>query len=195
MEMLRRKIAQSVDEHGRATNSPEERILYGKKPSNLAFTSTSLLTGHKHTMLAKLRTAVRKKVVGLNRDYLCLIYGMNIHPTARISFGARLDKTNPRGVHIGARTAVTNGAVVLSHDGVRKMHRRTVIGDDCFIGINSVILPGVVIGDQVIVAAGAVVSENVPSNCAVAGNPAKVIKRGIELSEGRMANREWTKES
>lgn len=51
-----------------------------------------------------------------------------------------------------------------------------VIGDDVWIGTNAVILPGVTIGQHVVVAAGAVVTKDVPANTLVAGVPAKVVK-------------------
>lgn len=51
-----------------------------------------------------------------------------------------------------------------------------VIGDDVWIGANAVILPGVTIGRHVVVAAGAVVTKDVPDNCVVGGIPAKVLK-------------------
>ena len=50
------------------------------------------------------------------------------------------------------------------------------IGDNVWIGGNAVILPGVTLGDNVVVGAGAVVTKSFPSNVAIAGNPAKVIK-------------------
>ena len=52
-----------------------------------------------------------------------------------------------------------------------------VIGDDVWIGANAVILPGVTIGRHVVVAAGAVVTKDVPENTIVAGVPAKEIKK------------------
>ena len=52
-----------------------------------------------------------------------------------------------------------------------------VIGDDVWIGANAVILPGVTIGQHVVVAAGAVVTKDVPDYSVVAGVPAKVIKQ------------------
>ncbi len=52
-----------------------------------------------------------------------------------------------------------------------------VIGDDVWIGANAVILPGVTIGSHCVVAAGAVVTKDVPDNCVVGGVPAKVIKK------------------
>jgi acetyltransferase-like isoleucine patch superfamily enzyme len=55
--------------------------------------------------------------------------------------------------------------------------RPVVIGDDVWIGANAVILPGVTIGRHVVVAAGAVVTQDVPDSCVVAGIPAKVVKK------------------
>ena len=52
-----------------------------------------------------------------------------------------------------------------------------VIGDDVWIGANAVILPGVTIGRHVVVAAGAVVTKDVPDYSLVAGVPAKEIKK------------------
>lgn len=50
------------------------------------------------------------------------------------------------------------------------------IGNDVWIGGNVTILPGVTIGNNVVVAAGAVVTKDIPDNCVVAGVPAKMIK-------------------
>ena len=52
-----------------------------------------------------------------------------------------------------------------------------VIGDDVWIGANAVILPGVTIGRHCVVAAGAVVTKDVPDNTVVGGVPAKIIKK------------------
>ena len=54
--------------------------------------------------------------------------------------------------------------------------KAVVIGDDCWIGANAVVLPGVNIGKHCVVAAGAVVTKDVPAHSLVAGIPAKVIK-------------------
>ncbi len=51
------------------------------------------------------------------------------------------------------------------------------IGKNVWIGGNCVVLPGVTIGDNVVVAAGSVVTKNVPDNVMVAGNPVKIIKK------------------
>jgi len=104
---------------------------------------------------------------------------MDISYTARISFGSKLDRTNPRGVHIGDYSYIAFGAVILTHDFVRAIHSNTHIGKKCFIGARAIILPGLKIGDESIIAAGSVVTKDVPPNVVVAGNPAVVIKRGI----------------
>lgn len=52
----------------------------------------------------------------------------------------------------------------------------TIIGKNCFIGCNSIILKGVHIGDNSVIGAGSVVTKDVPANCIAAGNPAKVVK-------------------
>ena len=54
--------------------------------------------------------------------------------------------------------------------------RPIVIGKNCFIGCNSIILKGTVLGDGCVVGAGAVVHGSFPPNSIIAGNPAKVIK-------------------
>lgn len=54
------------------------------------------------------------------------------------------------------------------------------IGKNVWIGTSAIILKGVTIGNGAVVAAGAVVSKDVPCGCIVAGNPAKVIKEGVE---------------
>lgn len=51
------------------------------------------------------------------------------------------------------------------------------------IGTRAIILPGVKIGDEVVVGSGSVVTKDIPSNCIVAGNPAKIIKYNIRVSE------------
>jgi acetyltransferase-like isoleucine patch superfamily enzyme len=105
--------------------------------------------------------------------------GMDIHPDTQISLKAHLDRTNPRGIHIGEGTLVAFGTVILSHDLARVIHTDTYIGKNCFIGAHSIILPGIQVGDSSIVAIGSVVTKDVASNTLVAGNPARVIRTGI----------------
>ena len=55
--------------------------------------------------------------------------------------------------------------------------KAVTIGDDVWIGANAVILPGVTIGRHAVVAAGAVVTKDVPDYCVVGGVPAKIIRK------------------
>ncbi len=57
------------------------------------------------------------------------------------------------------------------------------IEDECWIGANAVITAGVTIGKHTVIAAGAVVTKNIPSFCVAAGNPAKMIKQYDPVSK------------
>lgn len=70
--------------------------------------------------------------------------------------------------------------------GEYRIHMGCVeIMDNCFIGSHSIILPDVKIGPDAIVAAGAVVTKDVPKGTIVGGNPAKVIGSFYDLMEKR----------
>ena len=57
--------------------------------------------------------------------------------------------------------------------------KKIIIEDNVWIGDNSIILKGVTIGAGAVVGAGSVVTKNVPKNCVVAGNPAKIIHENV----------------
>lgn len=88
-------------------------------------------------------------------------------------------------VSIGNNVTITSDVTFITHDGStwlcrddkgrRYLFKETHIGNNVFIGSNSIILPGVVIEDNVIVAAGSVVVKSVPQGSIVGGNPAKII--------------------
>jgi acetyltransferase-like isoleucine patch superfamily enzyme len=72
----------------------------------------------------------------------------------------------------------------------RAIKTDTRIGEDCFIGARSIILPGVTIGDNCVVGSGSVVTKDVPTGSIVAGNPAQIIRSGIKTLEfGRLKDR------
>ena len=127
-------------------------------------------------LVSRLRDGLREIVVALRRQYLNRVWQMDLGEGTVISFSARLDKTNPRGVHIGKYTVVTFGAAILTHDYVNNRDRDVYIGDNCFIGAHSIILPGVTIGDNCIVSAASVVVRDVPAGSLVTGNPARVVE-------------------
>ena len=104
---------------------------------------------------------------------------MDLGKDVRISLRARMDFTNPRGIHVAEGTYIAFDAIVFAHDMTRVLHTNTYIGKMCFIGAQAIIMPGVSVGDHCIVGSGAVVTKDVPSNSVVAGNPATVIRSGI----------------
>ena len=88
------------------------------------------------------------------------------------------------GNHVNLAQGITVTALNHNFDDVERRideqgvsTQPVVIGDDVWIGANAVILPGVTIGHHVVVAAGAVVTKDVPSRTLVAGVPAKVIRQ------------------
>lgn len=63
------------------------------------------------------------------------------------------------------------------YDQRKSIDKKVIIGHYCWVGMNSVILPGVRLGTRTIVAAGSVVTKSFPQGfCVVAGSPAKIIK-------------------
>ena len=133
--------------------------------------------------MRKLRESIRLIAIRLRHAYFTGLLGMDIATSARISFGTHLDKTNPKGIHIGEESYTASGAIIFTHDFCRGIHRDTRIGKRCFIGANAIIMCGVRIGDNVVVGSGAIVTKDVPSGCIVAGNPAKIIKEGIRTTK------------
>lgn len=138
-------------------------------------------------------SGLRGALVALKRVWWVRVWGMDIHPTAQFSLSAKFDRTFPKGVHVGARSYVAFDARILTHDRTRGLYVHTRVGEDCFIGGCSLILPGVEVGDGSVVGAGSVVTRSVPPRALVAGNPARVLREGIEVGPyGRFADADAT---
>ena len=102
-----------------------------------------------------------------------------------------------KGIYIGKNTCIGGNCKILDNDFhpidmedriklLNDVHggdsdlipsREIHIGKNCFLGCNSIILKGTVLGDGCVVGAGAVVSGRFEDNCVIAGNPARVIQR------------------
>lgn len=105
-------------------------------------------------------------------------------------------------IRIGRHVTIATGAVLLTHDGGTWLftdkdpslqHFGPIeIGDNCFIGINSIILPGVRIGANCVVGAGAVVTRDVPPNTVVVGSPARAVSTAEEYHARLVAD--WAKQ-
>lgn len=117
-------------------------------------------------------------------DYLARWGGLHaVGRDVRISPGCNI--TDPTLVRIGSNVTLAD-CTLLGHDGViRILNTRygkkldsvgpVDIRDNCFIGYGSIVMPNVTIGPDSIVAAGAVVTKDVPPGMVVGGNPARPI--------------------
>lgn len=91
-------------------------------------------------------------------------------------------------IKIGSRCAIAWGCQILDtdehtimNDGIpaQKYTEPVSIGDHVWIGCQSIILKGVHIGDNSIIGAGSIVTKDIPPNALAVGNPAKVIREGV----------------
>jgi acetyltransferase-like isoleucine patch superfamily enzyme len=156
---------------------------------------------HRHHHTARIRWQVRLDVVPFNafrlgaqsliEDYCVINNGVG-----SVEFGANcllgIGSTVIGPVRLG-NNVITAQHVVLSgmnhnyeapQTPIRSQSVTTqpiVVDDDCWLGANAVILPGVTIGRHSVVAAGSVVTHDVPPFSVVGGNPARLLKRYDEL--------------
>lgn len=95
--------------------------------------------------------------------------------------GVILDPSHCWLIEIGDNVTMAPRVHVLCHDASTKVHLgytkigKVTIGNNVFIGAESVILPDVRIGSNVIIGANSTVTKSIPDNVVVAGNPAKII--------------------
>ncbi len=120
-------------------------------------------------------------------------YGENIHLGDNVYFNTNCLILDSAPVHIGNNVLIGPGVHIYtaSHPLEQDLRRQysiakpVTIESDCWIGGNSVICPGVTIGQGTVVGAGSVVTKSLPSFVMAAGNPARIIKH-LEPSESEM---------
>jgi acetyltransferase-like isoleucine patch superfamily enzyme len=105
--------------------------------------------------------------------------GENVWKSFALSGGCYIQGVN--GIIIGDNTIFGPGVKIISanhniinHNQFTK-NKPIRIGKKCWLGANCIILPGVELGDNVIIGAGSVVNESYPSNSIVVGNPSRKI--------------------
>ncbi len=124
------------------------------------------------------------KKIGVNMGTDVHIYGNPIG-----MFG-----TEPWIITLGNHVHITREVLFVTHDGGTLLYRHLIpdleitapitIGDYVYIGVRSIILPGVKIGNNCIIAAGSIVTKDVPDHSVVGGIPAKYIKSTDAYLEG-----------
>jgi acetyltransferase-like isoleucine patch superfamily enzyme len=106
-----------------------------------------------------------------------IIIGDNCHIYSNIC------TPEPYLINIADNVTIAPGAKLITHDnsvskvieGVTDVFGTITLEKNCFIGVNAIILPGVTIGCNSIIAAGAVVSKSIPAGVVAGGNPARII--------------------
>ncbi len=128
------------------------------------------------------------RALGVQVGKHCRIYGMP----------EEVFDSEPYLCRLGDHVSITSGVRFISHDGGVWVLREEfpdldifgpiTVGNNVFIGINTIILPGVTIGDNVVIGAGAVVTRDIPSNSVAAGVPARVLGSLAAYREKALAN-------
>jgi maltose O-acetyltransferase len=112
-------------------------------------------------------------------------YGYNIHSGENVYFNVNCVILDSTKITIGSNVLFGPGVhIYTSTHPLDAEERRTkqfskpvIIGNDCWIGGNTVICPGVTIGIGCTIGAGSLVTKDIPDNCLAVGNPAKVIRK------------------
>lgn len=110
--------------------------------------------------------------------------GVKISKNVEIGYFVTLDNLYPERITIEEGATITFGTVILAHDEARAYVRggkeflaEVHIGRKAFIGVNSVVMPGVTVGDSAIIGAGSVVTRDVCDNTTVVGVPARPLAK------------------
>ncbi|MFD2158896.1 sugar O-acetyltransferase [Rubritalea tangerina] len=120
-------------------------------------------------------------------------YGKNIHVGANVYIGLNCTFIDNESIHIGDNTLIASAVSIntathpihvaerIYPTPERSSNYRTLaapvhIGKNCWIGANATILPGVTIGDNTTIAAGSVVTKNIPANVLAMGVPCRVAR-------------------
>lgn len=111
--------------------------------------------------------------------------GKHVHFGKNIYANFNLTMVDDGHIYVGDYTMFAPGVIVATaghpilpelRETVYQYNMPVHIGKNCWIGAGAIILPGVTIGDQVVVGAGSVVTKDLPSNVIAVGNPCRVIR-------------------
>jgi maltose O-acetyltransferase len=115
--------------------------------------------------------------------------GMVIGDGCDVAFDAEIEAAWATHIILGSEVTLARGVRFISHDASmwRALGATRVgvieVGDRAFIGAFSIVLPNVRIGEDTIIAAGSVVTRDIPAGVVAGGNPARVLKSAVDLQE------------
>lgn len=114
-----------------------------------------------------------------------LTIGNDVSINAGVGIAANLEVVIGNNVRIGPRTSIFDSVyhAVDSLDDGKDLRKKITIHDNVWIGTGALILPGVIVGKNSVIAAGSTVTRDVPANTLVAGAPAKAI-RELTIDDG-----------
>ncbi len=124
---------------------------------------------------------LRELLMRLRAHWLRTVIGVATPLDIRPSLSSRFRPGRRGSITIGSETLIAFKTLIYTRDHVSGAERPVRIGARCFVGGGSMILPGVTIGDECIVGGGAVVDCDIPARSVVVGNPARIIRRDIEV--------------
>lgn len=110
------------------------------------------------------------------------LWGTDIHPSAWIATSALIDRTWPRGVHIGAQCVIGEEVVVLTHDMTRGIYLDTHVGEGTVIGARAIVMPGITIGKNCSILPGTLVNRDLPDGATAMGNPVRIVDPGDQAN-------------
>jgi acetyltransferase-like isoleucine patch superfamily enzyme len=116
--------------------------------------------------------------------------GVKIGRDVFIGFGVEMDTNHPELIEIGDHVTISHRCIIASHMAtdvetpLQKLYpprsAAVRIGNGAWVCVGVIVLPGVTVGENAVVGAGAVVTRDVPANTLVAGSPARAV-RELEL--------------
>ena len=149
--------------------------------------------------MASTLTRIRRKLIRLTSspvrfaELVGVNYGRDLHIYGTIHWGSE-----PWMITLGNNVHLTDGVSFLTHDaGILifkqdypdlELTKPITVGNNVYIGANTMILGGVNIGNKVIIGCGSVVTKDIPDNSVAVGSPARVIKSADDYLEKAKTN-------
>ena len=175
--------------HSLAFSAEQELLAEKYKRMDLVFEYNALkpsLLVQRMELLKQIFAEVGKNVC-IESPFHSTFGGMNVHLGDNVFANFNLVLVDDADIYIGSHTKIGPNVTIAtaSHplSPEERMHAKDSIntpvhiGENCWIGANVIILPGVTIGNNSVIGAGSIVRKNIPQNVLAVGNPCKVIRK------------------